>query len=221
LRFTDLVGMDFGVIAADFDSIDEALRRCAAIADTPDGDPPAGVVGLIDELDRIDAIREDGGFLSWWPLTPTPLGVGVSTRWQDHVVYTLLEMTKDRGLALVDLQPPQWQVFDPRGRVEVEVTLGNGTRLPYLTEQIVIDVMANQTWYGNYIVAEREQDTYVQSLYKFGEVIQVEYRAGHPDRHFQTLTDDRSLVPQLISAWLRDGPDAPQFAIQRWQRLEL
>ena len=175
---------------------------------------------LIAELDRMDAIAEDGGFLSMWPVDAGVHGAILCTRWPewDRTIHTLLEMTKVRGLAMVDLQQPQ--VFDPRGCTDVDVTIANGTRLPYLTEQIVVDVMANQRYYGDYIIAGRDENNYAQTLYEPGEPCQVEYRAGSPDRHFQTVTSDRSLVPRLIAAWLRDGPDAQLLQAQQWQRLE-
>jgi hypothetical protein len=214
------VTMDFAVMPADFDTVDEALHACDVMNRDPGGDPPAEVVEFIEELDRIDAIGEDSGFLSMWPVDSSALGAILCTRWPqwDRTIYTLLELTKDRGLAMVDLQ--RLQVFDPRGRVDIQVTIANGTRLPYLTEQIVYDVMADQDYYGDHIVAERAQDTYVQSLYRHGADCQVEYRAGGPDRHFQTLTTDRSLVPRLIAAWLQDGPAADLLQAQHWRRLE-
>jgi hypothetical protein len=78
------------------------------------------------------------------------------------------------------------------------VTVANGTRLPYLTEQIVIDVMARKDYYGDYLIVERAGDTHIQTKYERGEVCQVEFRAGSADRHFQTLIADRSLVPHLV-----------------------
>lgn len=215
------VSIDFAVIPAAFGTVDEALKACDAMYADPGGDPPSGVAELIEELDRIDAIGEESGFLSMWPVDSSALGAILCTRWPlwDRTIYTLLQMTKDRGLAMVDLQ--RRHVFDPRGHVDIEVTIANGTRLPYLTEQIVRDVMADQDYYGDYIVVERDEDTYVQSLYKHGEKCQVEYRAGGPDRHFQTLTTDRSLVPRLISAWVHYGPAADLLQAQHWRRLEL
>jgi hypothetical protein len=214
------VSLDFAVIAAEFDTVDEALKACDAMRDDPGGDPPGGVVELIEDLDRIDAIGEESGFLSMWPVDSSALGAILCTRWSrwDSTIYTLLEMTKDRGLAVVDL--PRRQVLDPRGRVDIEVSIANGTRLPYLTEQIVHDVMADQDYYGDHIVVQRAEDTYIQSLYQQGADCQVTYRAGGPDQHFQTLTTDRSLVPRLISAWVQYGPAADLLQAQHWQRLE-
>lgn len=221
VRFTDRVSIDFAVVPAVFDSTDEALKTCDAMYDDPDGAPPTAVIELIEELDRIDAMGEEKGFLSMWPVDSSTLGAILCTRWPEwtRTIYTLLQLTKDRGLALVDLQ--RQQVFDPRGHVDVEVTIANGTRLPYLSEQILVDVMADQEYYGNYIIAESAENTYVQALYKPGEQCQVEYRDGGADRHFQTLTTDRALVPRLISSWLKDGPGSELLRAQHWDRLEL
>ena len=80
--------------------------------------------------------------------------------------------------------------------------------------------MADQDYYGDHIVVERAENTYIQSLYKRGEDCQVEYRGGRPDHHFQTLTADRSLVPRLINAWVQYGPAADLLQAQHWHRLE-
>jgi len=143
------------------------------------------------------------------------------TRWSEwqRTIYELLEMTRDRQLAMVDRQLNQ--VFDPRGHVNAEVMIANGTKLPYVTEQIVVDVMANQEHYGDYIIVEKAENEYIQSLYESGQPCQVEYRDGSADKHFQTFTPDRALVPRLIAAWLEQGPQAPLLQAQSWQRLEL
>jgi hypothetical protein len=99
-----------------------------------------------------------------WPVSGCPLGTVLCTRWpkRDHTIYTLLEMTKDHDLAMVDLQLRQ--VFDLRGRVEATVTIANGTKLPYLTEPIVRAVMAHQQHYGDYLIAGTSENTYMQAL---------------------------------------------------------
>jgi hypothetical protein len=99
-----------------------------------------------------------------WPVSGCPLGTVLCTRWptRDHTIYTLLEMTKDHDLAMVDLQLRQ--VFDLRGRVEATVTIANGTKLPYLTESIVRAVMAHQQHYGDYLIAGTSENTYMQAL---------------------------------------------------------
>ncbi len=212
--------IDFAVIPAVFSTVDEALKAVDAMYDEPRGVPCDQVVALIEELDRIDAIGENG-FLSLWPVSATAHGAVLCTRWPEweRTIYELLEMTRDRQLAMVDLT--HRQVFDPRGHVNAEVMIANGTKLPYLTEQIVVDVMTNQDHYGDYIIVETAENVYIQSLYKRGEECQVEYRAGSADQHFQTVTTDRSLVPRLISSWLEHGPTAPLLQAQSWQRLEL
>lgn len=209
--------MDFAVIPADFDTVEQALETVDALGGES-GDPPAAVDDLMAELDQTGA-AEDDGFLSLWPIDGSTSGAVLCTRWPqwDRTIYTLLKMTKPRGLALVDLQ--QRQVFDPRGSVDVAVSIANGTKLPHLSEQIVADVMARQSYYGDYLIIERAYDDYAQSLYKHGEPCQVEYRDGSPERHFQTLTIDRDLVPRPLWAWVQFGPDAELLREQRWQRL--
>lgn len=211
------MSLDFAVIGVDFHTAEEALQRCDALYDEP-GDPPAAVAGLLEDLDRIDAFGDDG-FLSIWPADTGAHGVVLCTRWPqwDRSIHTLLGLTRDRGLAMVDVQ--QRQVFDPRGAATVDAVTANRTRLPYLTESIVRDVMDRQAHYGDHLVVETAPDTYIQSLYLSGVDCEVEYRDGSADRHFQTRTADRSLVPRLIAAWLRDGPHAGLLRAQRWERL--
>ena len=215
------MSMDFAIIPADFSTTEEALAICDTFDDDEDdlGPLPAGVIELIKELDRIDAMAEDG-FLSVWPDEGTSRGIILNTRWPEWVrtTYTLLDFTKDHRLALVDLQ--ERQVFDPRDHVNVDVTLANGTKLPYLTEQIVIDVMARQATYGDYLIAARGENTYVQTLYQVGRLCAVEYRAGGPEQHFHMLTKDRALIPRLISAWLHDGAQAQLLRAQQWEPMK-
>lgn len=214
------MSIDFAVIPAVFSTVEEAIHASDTMYDVPRGNPPERVLDLIAELDRIDAIGENG-FLSVWPVGASSRGAVLCTRWSEwqRTIYELLEMTRDRQLAMVDRQLNQ--VFDPRGHVNAEVMIANGTKLPYVTEQIVVDVMANQEHYGDYIIVEKAENEYIQSLYESGQQCQVEYRNGSANKHFQTFTPDRSLVPRLIGAWLEQGPQAPLLQAQSWQRLEL
>jgi len=220
VRFTGRVSLDYAVIPARFLTVDEALRTCDAMHRDQTGDPPAEVVDLIAELDRLGAVGDDHAFLSMWPVDASALGAILCTSYHewDRTIYALLDMTRDRGLALVDLQLRQ--VFDPRGRVDVEVDIANGTRLPYLTEQIVRDVMNGQDRYGDFMIVRRAEGTFIQARYERGAQCCIEYRAGGPDQHFRTLTPDRTLVPRLIWAWLQSGPGAGLLQAQGWQRLE-
>lgn len=215
------MSIDFAIIPASFTTVDKALQACDAMQIDQLGDPPAAVAWLIAELDRIGADDEETGFLSLWPVSGCPLGIVLCTRWPkwDHTIYTLLDLTKDRGLAMVDLQLRQ--VLDPRGRVDATVTIANGTKLPYLTESIVRDVMAHQQHYGDYLIAETAENTYMQAVFENGRPCQIEYRAGSADQHYQAMVNDRELVPQLFAAWLRDGPSADLLRTQAWSRLEL
>jgi hypothetical protein len=106
------VSLDFAVIPAVFATLEEALESCNAIYDEPGGEPPARVVEMIDELDRMDAIGDDG-FLSMWPVDTSELGAALCTRWSewDRTIYRLLEMTRHRGLALVDLQQIRFSIL--------------------------------------------------------------------------------------------------------------
>jgi hypothetical protein len=204
------VSYDFAVIATDgFETAEEALQICGALFDDPGGDPPAAVVDLIDELERRDAIGDDG-FLSMWP-------VDANARRSHGTTYAMLELTKDRGLAVVDLQIRQ--LFDPRGRVEVHVSTGNATTLPYLTERILHDVMARQDWFGDQVVIKRGEQLYAQAAYALDTDCIVEYRDGGPDRQYRTTTSDRATVARMLWGWTIHGPSDAVLRTQEWDRV--
>jgi hypothetical protein len=205
------------LIATDgFEIAEEALQICDAMVDDPGGDPPAAVVDLIDELDRRDAIGDDG-FLSTWPVDANARGAVLCTRRWNDTTHTMLELTKDRGLAVVDLQIRH--LFDPRGRFEVHVATGNSTTLPYLTERVLHDVMARQDWFGDHVVIKRDEQLYAQAAYPLGADCIVEYRDGGPDRHYRTTTSDRATVAQMLWGWTVHGPSDAVLRTQEWDRV--
>jgi hypothetical protein len=212
------VSYDFAVIATDgFEAAEEALQICDALFDDPGGDPPAAVVDLIDELERRDAIGDDDGFLSIWPVDANARGAVLCTRRSHGTTYAMLELTKDRGLAVIDLQIRQ--LFDPRGRVEVHVSTGNATTLPYLTERILHDVMARQDWFGDQVVIKRGEQLYAQAAYALDTDCIVEYRDGGPDRQYRTTTSDRATVARMLWGWTIHGPSDAVLRTQEWDRV--
>jgi hypothetical protein len=90
----------------------------------------AWVTGLlIAALGRADRLE------SMLPIGADVRGAVLCTsRWNDQT-HPMLELTKDRGLAAVDLQIEK--LFDPRGRVNVDVSMGNQLTLCYLTGRLL------------------------------------------------------------------------------------
>ena len=154
---------DFGVIPVDtVGNLEEAKRIYSAMCEGPEGDPPAQVIDLINELERRDEIGDDG-FLSVWPVDADARGAVLCTRRWNDLTYTILDLTKHRGLAVLDVQIPR--LYDPRGRVDVHVSLGGGTKLPYLTARILGDAIARPHWSDPYIVVRRAEQLFVQAFY--------------------------------------------------------
>jgi hypothetical protein len=110
------VSYDFAVLpAGSADTVEDAMPIYAAMCEGAQGDPPEQVVDLIEELDRRDEIGDDG-FLSMWPVDADAHGAVLCTRRWNDLTYTILELTKDRGLAVLDVQVPRLY------RVDVHLT---------------------------------------------------------------------------------------------------
>ncbi|MFQ6331235.1 hypothetical protein ACLMAL_34575 [Nocardia sp. CWNU-33] len=147
-------------------------------------------------------------------------GAVVCTWWPSFTrnLRAVLELTKERGLAVVD--PQARRLYDPRGRADVLVTVGDGTTLPYLTKELVEDLLADPPDPNNpFLVIERDEQYYVQTCLDSDGVYELEYRAGSEDEHFHVHTSDRSLVRDVVWAWSTDNPwwrDAVQ-----WRNVDL
>lgn len=199
------VSYDFAVIPVEsFTTADEALRICDPLYDDPGGSPPPALAELLDDLERGDAMGDDG-FLSVRPVDAGSVGAVLCTRRYNDLTYAMLELTKDRGLAVVDVQTRQ--LFDPRGRVEVQVTLGGGAELPYLTTSILTDLLARPHHTEPWLVVARGEQHYVQAFFPLAADCVLEYRDGGPDYHYQAIIADRSVVAHALWDWTTRGPD--------------
>lgn len=215
------MSMDFAVVTtAAFDTASEARRISSLLDGEPGGHPPTAVLELLDDLDRIDAMGE-AGFLSIDPDVPNRDGLVLCTRWSTWLttVHTLLNLTKDRGLAVVDMQRDV--VFDPRGRVDVHVEMANRATFPYLTRSLIADLMDRQDHYGDHMVIERADQHFIQALYRPGRECVIEYRDGGPEHHFRTHVPDRTVTADLLWAWVQHGPTAELLNQQPWQPVTL
>ncbi|WP_328401472.1 hypothetical protein [Nocardia sp. NBC_00403] len=100
------------------------------------------------------------------------------------------------------------------------MTVGDGTTLPYLTKELVEDLLADPPDPNNpFLVIEREEQNYVQTCLDSDGVYELEYREGSEGEHFRVHTSDRSLVRDVVWAWSTDNPwwrDAVQ-----WRNVDL
>ncbi|MDE1675421.1 hypothetical protein [Nocardia gipuzkoensis] len=198
---------DFAVIpAADVGSVEQAVELYLAMCATPDETAPSpAVCDFVDEINHRYG-GENGGFLSVETAADVR-GAVVCTWWPSLTrnLRMVLDLTKGRGLAVLD--PQTRRLYDPRGRADVLVTVGDGTVLPYLTKELLADLLADPPDPANpFLVVEREEQHYVQTCPDSDGVYELEYRAGSPDQHFRVHTSDRALVGDVIWAWSIDNP---------------
>ena len=60
---------------------------------------------------------------------------------------------------------------------------------------------------SEFIILERvgsSDSHYIQALLRHDGVFQLEYRAGLPREHYQTLTDSRGKVVSALSGWVKE-----------------
>ncbi|PBJ38737.1 hypothetical protein [Mycobacterium avium] len=207
---------DFAVIPVDsFETVEQALRICDAMYDEPQGRPSPQVVQLIDELERHDNTGHDG-LVSMWPIDADARGALVCTRAGCNNTYAMLNLTKDRGLAVVDVQVRR--LYDPRSHVDVQVSLGDGTNLPYLTAPLLEDLIARPHRQYPWLVVARGDHWFIQAHFAPDADCVLEYRDGGPERHFGASTSDRAVVPTVIWQWVIEDP-AWRVALC-WQRAD-
>lgn len=173
-----------------------------AMRDAPRGPAPAAVNRFITDLvTRFDlAADPHNGFLMENPVSDAR-GTVVCTSWQTLAtnIRAMLELTRDHGLLLYD--PQLERLYDARRRVDVEVTLGDGITVPYLSEALLAEYIARPARDMPFIVVRRDGDHYAQAYLHPNRPFDVEYRAGGPDAHYVATTTDRDLVRTVLWQW--------------------
>lgn len=209
---------DFAVFAADIASDRaSALAFYQAMCAENVGEPSPAVREVVTVLNRDYGVDRDDGFLSI-DAVGDARGAVVCTRWPTAAanLRTLLELTKDRDLALFD--PQSGRLYNPRGKVDVNVTVGDGTTSPYLTEALLTDLLERPDPTNPYLIVERAENVYIQTYMQDG-AYDLEHRAGGPDRHFHVRTADRNLVHYIIGAWTTG--DSRWETAAPWSRLAM
>jgi hypothetical protein len=201
--------------AASVATIDQANELIHAMGAHSDGEPPTAIGELLDELDE----NAESTFSLTRPADSQ--GVIIAThRPQDGPLRYLLMSTMVSGLAVYDIE--LFRLYDPSGRVDVDVSFAGDLTLPYLTPALLRDFVMRPTWPEPeypYFIVSRGDGAFIQTFrYEDGKY-QLEHRDGGPDAHFAFSTADSGLVADVMWAWATE--DASWRTAVPWHQLEL
>ncbi|MEU6191515.1 hypothetical protein [Nocardia sp. NPDC047038] len=208
------VTCEFGVIPVGdigtaFAASEWHQQMCTGPDDTS---APPTIRDLVAEIERggaavgFDAVVADsrGAVLRTW-------GPG-----RGQQLYTVLDLTKDRDLAVLDVE--NGQLYDPRGHADVRVTVGDGRRLPYLTAPLLEDFMvATADPDDPFLLVARADETYIR-MRRHEWMYEMEYRAGSATENFRFYTVLYSVVRDVIWEWACGDPSW-KVAVQ-WRRVD-
>ena len=194
---------DLAVIPAEsVDSLDTAMRLHAAMCDEVQLPALPGIDEFVEELTRLHGFdSDDAGFLSI-DVEADARGVVIAT-WPGTArmnLFAVLELTMDRGLAVLDVQT--LRLYDPRGAIPFTVRLGDESIAPYLSPSLLADLIARPVPRDPFFVVKREEQHYIQALTPARDSpAVVEYRDGSANRHYRAETSDRDLVRDTVWVW--------------------
>lgn len=229
-RFEDLLNTlsetyEFMVLrAGEVDNALDGLERHRQICAEPDhGELPDSIQDLLEHVDR------HGAAVVVTLAAGDSRGAVLRTAGPDRGqhLYTVLRLTKDRDLSVFDIETGR--LYDPRGRVDVHVTLGESREtwyatdayraLPYLTTALLEDIIVGAGDPDDpYLFVRRDDQTYIRAQ-RHEYVYALEYRAGSATEHYRVTTMHHDRVRQVIWAWLHDDP-ACTVALP-WRRIDL
>lgn len=211
---------DLTVFPADrVTSLAAALRTYQTLLDADDeGEPSPQLRDFTAELNERYGGDDDQAFLSV-PVTANAHGALVATWWPSQLrnLYAVLELTKDRGLAVLDVQVPM--LYDPRGHLDLRVRLGDGTDVPYLSPSLLDNLLPLPDPEAPWLTLIREEEVYAQTRRFDDGTYELEHRAGSADRHFQARVPDVRLAYAALWSWATDDP-AWRYTV-RWQRIHV
>ncbi|MFE9326891.1 hypothetical protein ACIHDR_35200 [Nocardia sp. NPDC052278] len=208
------VTCEFAVVPADaVDTALDAMEQYQQMCTVPDGSatPPA-VDDLIAEIDR------NGGAVGFVAAVADSRGAVLRT-WgpnRGRHLLAVLKLTKDRDLAVLDVETGH--LYDPRGHIDVRVTVGDGRSLPYLTPALLEDfVVAAADPDDPFLVVARADETYIRTR-RHEWVYEIEHRAGSASEHFRVYTLRHKVVRDVIWAWA--GGDPSWTVAVHWRRVD-
>ncbi|OBF41674.1 hypothetical protein A5724_04905 [Mycobacterium sp. ACS1612] len=180
------------------DSIEAANDLVVTMCIESVGEPPSSVVELVD------ALIECGEEVCWVERPADSRGVIVETKQpEDGLLNYLLSETMDRGLAVYDLE--LFRLYDPRGRVDIDVKIQSDVALPYLTPTLLRDLVLRPTWPrpdDPFFIVERGEELYVQVYRGEDGSYTLEHRDGGADAHFRYCSTEISLLADVMWAWV-------------------
>ncbi|MFI7671125.1 hypothetical protein [Nocardia sp. NPDC049526] len=208
------VTCEFAVVPADavdtaLDAMEQYQQMCTAPADS--AAPPA-IDELVAEIDR------NGGAVGFVAAVADSRGAVLRT-WgpnRGRHLLAVLKLTKDRDLAVLDVETGH--LYDPRGHIDVRVTVGDGRSLPYLTPALLEDfVVAAADPDAPFLVVARADETYIQTR-RHEWVYEIEHRAGSASEHFRVYTLRHKVVRDVIWAWACHDPS--WTVAVHWRRVD-
>lgn len=186
---------DYIITAADADAAD-----INEWTDEQPGSSSAGIFdGFLSDIAATDPMADDG----WLSMDPAAHAEGVvlNTRWS-AIEFTrswVLAAAARHGLAVLD---PQTSVrFDPRGNIAVSVNTGAGYQLPMLSSGTLRSLLEHPESSAPWLIVERGDHVYIQTIREADGLFTVEYRDGGPDAHFAHDNTDEKLAHDLIWSW--------------------
>lgn len=193
---------DFAIFpAGPVDSASDAVKLVRAMRASRTGEAPSAIRHSLDELTKT-------GPSSFSIECVDSRGAIIATKYpEEGLLREILLISMERGLAVYDLYLDR--LFDPRGRVDVEVCLAGKVTLPYLTPALLHDLVLWPTWPSSedlFFIIERNAEEYVQTLRDEDDAYQLEYRDGSRDAHFEFYTHDSKLVTDVMWAWTIQNP---------------
>lgn len=164
---------------------------------------PTGFAEFLDVIIATDPMDEEVGWLSV-DATAEAEGIQVCMRWsavEDRHPFVIETATRF-GLAVFD---PQASIhFDPRGGVNILVKSGWGYHYSLLSRATLRSILDHPEPKNPWLIVEREPHEYIQCYQADDGTLDVEYRAGGPDAHFEYNGADHALAERLIWSWCTD-----------------
>jgi len=197
------------------DSVAEADVLIRKIREVRGGQPVPGLADLLDELeaDYDSVISVDGDV--------TAYGALISVEEPElGPLNDILMATKDCSIAVFDIALSR--LYNPRGSVDIEVVLGGDCTLPYLTAQLLDDLVRRPTWPdpgSPFLIVARDGEDYIQTYLQDDNYYDLEYRDGSFEKHYDFYTPDACLVADVMWAWTTQ--DSRWRTAVPWTRMEL
>lgn len=195
----------------------ELYRRMNDSVVQPDGShsEAARVIEVVDRL-NLEVGTGDDGFLAV-AVEPDGRGAVVCIREPllDEALLVVLEETMDKDLAVYDVTTDR--LYDPRARVPVRVTVGDGTTLPYLTEALTRELLDTGDSRGAYLIAQHP-GRYLHAVRGAAGRYDLESRVDQVIDESAGVDDVHRTLGSVHHALSAGTADSASAAVWRWVR---